>query len=135
VVTPAQPLMVVVPADASVEVEAMVQNKDIGFVQPGQLATVKVETFTFTKYGTVPGRVLSVSGDAIEEKPPQGGPANLVYAARIALDRTTMPVDGRTVALSPGMSVTVEIKTAERRLIDYLLTPLLRYRDEALKER
>jgi hemolysin D len=147
VVTPAQPLMVVVPADAPVEVEAMIQNKDIGFVAPGQAAAVKVETFIFTKYGTIPGRVLSVARDAIEDKPGgaggPGGPGGgggqpgqgLVYAARIGLERTAMEVEGRAVALAPGMAVTVEIKTGERRLIDYVLTPLLRHRDEALKER
>jgi hemolysin D len=130
VVTPAQPLLVVVPKDSRLEVEAMVLNRDIGFVGPGQRAVVKIETFNFTKYGSLEGTVLAVSQDAIEDKA-QG----LVYPAKIGIDRQAMLIDGRTVPLSPGMAVTVEIKTEERRLIEYFLAPLIRYREEALRER
>jgi hemolysin D len=59
----------------------------------------------------------------------------LLYSARIALERADMEIDGRTVALAPGMAVTVEIKTGTRRLIEYVMSPLLRYRHESLRER
>ena len=65
VVTPAQALMVIVPADSQLEIEAMVSNRDIGFVEPGQDAEIKVDTFNFTRYGLLHGKVLSVSQDAI----------------------------------------------------------------------
>jgi hemolysin D len=130
VVTAAQSLMVIVPADSRLEVEAMLLNRDVGFVEPGMPTVVKIETFNFTKYGYLTGEVLFVSGDAIEDRA-QG----LVYPTRISLERAKMLIDGREVALSPGMSVTAEIKTERRRLIEYVLTPLLRYRDEALRER
>ncbi len=130
VVTPAQPLMVIVPRDHPLEVEALVQNKDIGFVHPGQTAQVKVETFLFTKYGTLTGTVTQVSSDAIRDER-----LGLVYVARVKLDRTTLVVEGRSVNLSPGMAVTVEIKTGKRRVIEYFLSPLLQYSDESLRER
>ncbi|AZD30698.1 MULTISPECIES: HlyD family type I secretion periplasmic adaptor subunit [Pseudomonas] len=130
VVTPAQPLMVIVPADQPVEVEAMLENKDVGFVRAGQPVTVKVETFTFTQYGTVDGEVLSVSNDAIEDEK-----RGLIYSSRIRLKSDHLMVNGQRVALSPGMSITAEVKTDQRRVIDYFLSPLQQHVDESLRER
>jgi hemolysin D len=151
VVTPAQQLMVVVPRDARLEVEAMVPNRDIGFVQPGQPVEIKIDTFNFTKYGLLHGDVLSLShdaiardklatagrtasaGDGVRGSEPDG--QELVYAARISLDQTDMQVDDRLVNLAPGMAVTAEIKTGQRRVIEYLLSPLMRAKQAALRER
>ncbi len=130
VVTPAQPLMIVVPQDHPVEVEAQVENKDVGFVKEGQAVEVKVETFPFTLYGTIPGKVLSVSDDAVSVEK-----VGLIYPTRVSLDRTTIQVEGKQVNLSPGMAVTVEIKTGQRRVIEYLLSPLLKSVKESLRER
>ncbi|NHB86320.1 HlyD family type I secretion periplasmic adaptor subunit [Photorhabdus tasmaniensis] len=130
VVTEAQPLMVIVPANQPIEVEAMLENKDVGFVHTGQLVTVKVETFNFTKYGTVDGEVLSVSNDAIEDEK-----RGLIYSTRIRLKSDHLLVNGQRVALSPGMSITAEIKTDQRRVIDYFLSPLQQHLDESLRER
>lgn len=130
VVTPAQALLVVVPEDNPLEVEAFLENKDIGFVRAGQTVEVKVETFPFTKYGAIEGQVTQVSGDAIQDE--QRG---LIYAARIKLARTTLEVDGRTVHLTPGMAVTAEVKTGRRRVVEYFLSPLLQYGQESLRER
>jgi hemolysin D len=151
VVTPAQSLLVVVPSDSRLEIEAMVSNRDIGFVQPGHEAEIKVDTFSFTRYGLLHGRVLSVSQDAIIRERQQDRPNDrglgtqndtsepkgqeLNYSARISLDRTKMQIDDRMVTLSPGMAVTVEIKTGSRMILSYLLSPLLRYRQETLRER
>lgn len=132
VVTPAQPLLIVVPQDHPVEVEAQVENKDVGFVQEGQSVEIKVETFPFTLYGTISGRVLSVSDDAVPLDKQSGG---LVYATRVSLDRSTLQVEGRHVHLSPGMAVAVEIKTGQRRIVEYLLSPLLKSVKESLHER
>ncbi len=130
VVTPAQPLLIVVPQDHPVEVEAQVENKDVGFVKEHQPVEIKVETFPFTLYGTIPGTVLTVSDDAAPiEK------VGLVYPTRVSMDRATIQVDGRQVNLSPGMAVTVEIKTGQRRVIEYLLSPLLKSVKESLRER
>ena len=151
VVTPAQALAVVVPSESQLEIEAMLSNRDIGFVHPGQKAEIKVDTFNFTRYGLLHGEVLSVSSDAITRDRQQGtsndramGAATnssepkgqeLEYAARVSLDRKAMQVDEKLVKLGPGMAVTVEIKTGDRRIISYLLSPLARYRQESLRER
>ena len=130
VVTPAQPLMVVVPKDNVLEVEAMLPNKDIGFVNPGQDAEVKVETFPFTKYGTLHGTVTQVSSDAIQDEK-----LGLIYSTRVKLARDTLQVENKTVRLTPGMAVTVEVKTGTRRVIEYFLSPLLQTTSESLRER
>lgn len=130
VVTPAQQLLIVVPKDKPVEVEAQVENKDIGFVREGQPVEVKVETFQFTLYGTIPGRVVTVSDDAASiEK------VGLVYPTRVSLYQGSIQVEGKQVSLSPGMAVTVEIKTGQRRIIEYVLSPLLKSMKESLRER
>jgi len=151
VVTPGQALLAVVPRDSHLEIEAMVSNRDIGFVHAGQPAEVKIDTFSFTRYGLLHGEVINVSQDAItRDKPqdksndktpgteiassePKGQEMN--YAARVSLDRTQMQVDDKLVNLSPGMAVTVEIKTGSRKIISYLLSPVAQYKQEMFRER
>jgi hemolysin D len=151
VVTPAQQLAVVVPSNVVLEAEAMISNRDIGFVHPGQDAEIKVDTFNFTRYGLLHGQVLSVSQDALARDNPQQTAKvkdldaettssepkgqELSYAARISLNRTTIKVDDTLANLSPGMAVTVEIKTGARTILSYLLSPLLKYRHDVLRER
>ncbi len=130
VVMPAQELMHIVPDGEVMEIEAWVQNKDIGFVRAGQEAIIKVETFPFTKYGRLNGEVRTVSQDATPDEH-----LGLVYAARVRMHKATMLVGEKLVNLTPGMAVTVEVNMGTRRLIEYLLSPLLRYRDESVRER
>jgi hemolysin D len=151
VVTPAQALMLVVPAESRLEIEAMISNRDIGFVEVGQGAAIKIDTFNFTRYGLLQGKVITVSQDAITRDKPQdkagdaarGAEASssepkgqeLVYAARISVERTQMAIEDKQVKLSPGMAVTVEVKTGARTLISYLFSPLMRYKHDSLRER
>lgn len=151
VVTPAQTLMYIVPADSRLEIEAMISNRDIGFVSAGQEAAVKIDTFNFTRYGLLRGTILSISQDAIpRDKIPDtagdktSGAGNdsseprgqeLLYAARISLDRTQLAIEDKQVNLSPGMAVTAEVKTGRRRIISYLLSPLSRYQHDSMRER
>ncbi|MFZ5594479.1 MAG: HlyD family type I secretion periplasmic adaptor subunit [Pseudomonadota bacterium] len=130
VVTPAQPVMVIVPKDNPLEVEAFVENKDIGFVNAGQSAEVKIETFPYTKYGTIHAKLTHLSHDAINDEK-----RGLIYSSRVKMDRATLAVEGKQVNLTPGMAVTVEIKTGKRRVIEYFLSPLLQYGQESLRER
>jgi len=123
-------LLTIVLHDHPVEVEAQFENKDIGFVKEGQKVEIKVETFPFTLYGTIPGKVLTVSDDAVPLE--KGG---LVYASRVSMDRVTMQVEGKQIHLSPGMAVTVEVITGQRRVIEFLLSPLLKSMKEGLRER
>ncbi|HEU4459749.1 MAG TPA: HlyD family type I secretion periplasmic adaptor subunit [Methylibium sp.] len=130
VVTPAQVLMVIVPKDAEVTAEVVIDNKDIGFVNTGQDVTVKLETFPFTRYGTVPATVKSVTADAVPDDK-----RGAIFPATLTLGRSHLDVDGKRVNLSPGMNVTAEIKTGQRRVIDYLLSPIQRAASESLGER
>ena len=130
VVTPAEKLLVIVPKDGGIEVEALVLNKDIGFIEQGQAVSVKIDAFPFTRYGTVPGHVISMSNDAITHEQ-----LGLVYAARVALERTTINVGLKDMPLSSGMSTVTEIHTGKRTLMEYLLSPVLGRMDEAAQER
>ena len=130
VVTPAQPVMVIVPNDATLEAEVTFQNKDIGFIEVGQETHVKIDSFPYTKYGMVDGEVTVISGDAIEDEK-QG----LVYKGRVKLFKNTIRVGNKDVPLQPGMRLTAEVKTDERRLIEYFLSPIMVHTDQAFRER
>jgi hemolysin D len=133
VVTEAQVLMVIVPDDANhgdVVAEVVLENKDIGFVSAGQSAEIKLETFLFTRYGTVPATVQRVTADAVNDD--QRG---AIFPARLQLARNRISIDGKQIRLSPGMNVTAEIKTGQRRVIEYLLSPIQKAGGESLRER
>jgi hemolysin D len=146
-----------VPPDAPLEIEAMILNKDIGFVREGQEAVIKVEAFPFTRYGTIDGKVIKVSPDAVDlrnapnlseaaaaVRPQSGAPSapsagqsgpELAFPATIAPSRHSLAIEGKDVKLSPGMSVTVEIKTGTRRILSYFLSPLREMVSQAAHER
>lgn len=129
VVEAVRPLMVVVPYGA-LTVEAKVLNKDAGFVRKGQDVAVKLEAFPFTRYGTVPGRIASIATDAVDDR--KLGP---VYVARIALLQSTIDRGDRVVPLAPGMTVTADIRTGQRSIMSYLISPIDKTRREAGRER
>ena len=130
VVTAAQPLLVVAPKDYQAEVEVALENRDVGFVKRDQRGEIKVETFPFTRYGTIPARVLFVSSDAASDEK-----RGLIFQAKLLLERSTMQIDEREVNLTPGMAVTAEINTGSRRVIEYFLSPILQTTQESLRER
>lgn len=130
VVTPAQELMVIVPEEDSLDIEAWVENKDIGFVSEGHRTEIKVEAFPFTRYGTIDGEITTLSKAAVPMDK-----IGAVYAARVSMAKSDIRVENKQVQLSPGMNVTVEIKTGTRRLIEYFLSPLLRGFNESVRER
>lgn len=130
VVTEAQPLMVIVPDGAQVTAEVTLENKDIGFVSPAQEATIKLETFSYTRYGTVNATVKTVTADAVNDEK-----RGAIFPVTLSLGATTIDVDGRPIKLSPGMNLTAEIKTGKRRVIEFLLSPVQRATSEGLRER
>lgn len=130
VVEEAKVLLQIVPEDTFLEVEAVLQNKDIGFIHEGQRAEIKIHTFPFTKYGVIDAEVIGITADAIETER-QG----LIYTVRLAMQDTQLWVDKKPVELIPGMAVTAEVKTNQRRLIEFFMSPLLRYKDESIRER
>ena len=145
VVQAAQPLLIIVPDDAQPVVEAHILNRDIGFVHPGQKVRVKLEAYPFTDYGIVPGIIEHISRDAIDmsaqgeqmQKDEAGRPQQqgLVYAARIRLLKRNIRVGSGNQQIGPGLAVQAEIKTGERRIIDFLLSPIAQTMDEAARER
>ncbi|MFK7866295.1 MAG: HlyD family type I secretion periplasmic adaptor subunit [Alphaproteobacteria bacterium] len=126
----AQTLMLIVPEDAPLEVEAMVLNKDIGFIQKDQSVEIKIESFPFTRYGLIEGKVTHLSADAIEDER-----RGLIYHMRASMHQTSMQVADRIVQLTPGMKLTAEVKTGSRRIISFFFDPMLRGAKEALRER
>jgi hemolysin D len=129
VVTTAQSVMEIVPDDA-LEVQAQLQNKDVGFVIDGQRVAIKIEAFPYTRYGYLNGTVIDVSNDAVQDKK-----LGLIFPVRIRLDTNRIKVDNRWITLTPGMAVTADIRTGRRSVIGYFLDPLLQTAQESLHER
>lgn len=130
VVTPAQELMKVVPLNQTLVIEAMVANKDVGFIEEGQRVAVKVDAFPFTKYGLLEGEITNLSDDAIADEQ-----LGFIYKAQVALNETVLPVNGKDVSITPGMTVMVEAQTGKRKIIEYFLAPLIQHVDESARER
>jgi HlyD family secretion protein/hemolysin D len=151
VVTPAQQLLSLVPLDDHVEVEAVLENRDVGFVAAGQRVELKIDAFPFTRYGLMSGTVVSVDRDAEAAPVGQSGvqgsqrsadaidhvedSERLRYTVHIALEPKTLDIDGQPASLLPGMSVKAEILTGKRRIIDFLLAPLREHMHDAIRER
>jgi hemolysin D len=156
VVSSGQEVMRIVPSDDPITIRAYVSNDDIGFVSVGQTASVKVDSFPFTQFGLVQAVVSKVAYDAIpadaadqrlmdaahEEKDaaraltPSSAPmTDLVFETELRPEARAIRVQGRMVALAPGMTVTVEIRTGSRRILQYLFSPLIEVGIGAMKER
>ena len=155
VVTTGQQLAVITPNGGKLEVESLVANLDIGFVKLGQPAAIKIDAFPFTRFGVLHGKVAKIAPSAVTEQDARRSLANATAAANaaqaaatapgeaetfvfpvtVALDETAMTIDNAAIPLTPGMTVTVEIKTDSRRVIDYLLSPLAKIASEAARER
>jgi hemolysin D len=130
VVKPADSLVVIVPQGEELIVEAMVLNKDVGFVRVGQPAEVKLEAFPFTRYGVIQGTIEHLSTDSVENKE-----LGLVFPCLVRLARPYIRVGDKNISLAPGFAATAEIRTGDRRIIEFLLSPLSRRLQEAGRER
>ena len=127
---PADPLLVIVPDGSTLVVDAMVMNRDAGFVREGQQVRVKLEAFPFTRYGVVQGRLTFMSHDAIQDEN-----LGLVFPTRVELQQFSINVNGHATPLTAGLAATAEIKTGRRRIIEFLLSPLQRRVEGAGRER
>lgn len=130
VVSPAQELLRIVPKEQELIIEAGLLNKDIGFVYAGQTAEIKIDSFPFTKYGVIDSQIIDVSSDAVEHEQ-----LGLLFPLKATLIQHSINVEGRKVKLIPGMAVTIEIKTGKRRLMEFLLAPLMKGVSEGARER
>ncbi|OCG69928.1 hypothetical protein A9G43_10025 [Gilliamella sp. Occ3-1] len=125
-----QELLKIVPENEKLIAEVWVSNQDIGFLRKNQSVTVKVDTFDFTRYGWIEGKLLTISSDAIEDKD-----LGLVYKAVIELSKNHLIIDDQAVNLEPGMSISAEIITGQRTLLSYLLSPMMEALDDVGKQR
>lgn len=129
VVTPAQPVLMVAPTDHSVEVEAHVEKKDAEGLRKGRPVEIKLTPLPMGSAATIAGHVLTVA---------DGAASNNSMERRVPItvspDRSTVQVGSTAVTLTPGMAVTVEIKTEPRRMIEYLLAPVRRLMDDRVRE-
>jgi len=155
VVTPAQSLVTIVPDGTPLIVEATVSNQDIGYLQTGQSVEVKVDTFPFQKYGTLKGTLIWVSPDAEdknaassdldtrvgarneEEDKSEATSANsgYVYKVHVRTDGSQFFVDGKPRTVQAGMTAQTDIVTDRRRVIEFFLSPVVKYLDEGLNVR
>ena len=156
VVTTGQELMRIVPSNTPVEIRAYITNDDIGFVTRGQEAVVKIDSFPFSRYGTIDAVVEEVAKDAIpadtanktlsdptkvsdgsaQSLTPTAKPTtDLVFETKLKPSVNFIGINGRDVPLSPGMTVTVEIKTGSRRILEYVFSPLVEVASKAMRER
>lgn len=121
------------PAEGELEIDAMVLNKDIGFVKEGQRVIVKLEAYPFTRYGFLIGHVQRIAADSVTDER-----RGLVFPVTIKIDsmRLSRERSGtRNLTMSPGMNASVEIATGKRRIIDFILSPVAKAIDEAGRER
>ena len=130
VVTPAEPILTIVPDGTPLIIEASLLNKDVGFVDVNQEAAVKFDTFSFQKYGTIKGKVVNISPDSVDDEK-----LGSVYKMKVKLEKNTINVQGKINNICSGMSVSVEIKTGERRIIEFFLEPIAKYAKDSIKLR
>ena len=152
VIPPTQQLVLIGPANSPLEVEVVLPNQDVGFVQEGQEAEIKVDAYPFTHFGLLKGTVLSIAQDAEPQANPQDAAASgsqrradsqnylegsqkLLYTVRVGIEPGTLKVDGKPAPLMPGMAVKAEIKTGSRSILGYILSPLSEYMHESMRER
>lgn len=132
-------LMSITPTNEPLQAEVFVQNQDVGFVRPGQVARLKLAAFPFQRFGTVDGVVELVSSDSNRNEQSNGASSNTqmqsAYQAILTPAEQHVQKDGERLDLRPGMAVVAEIKLGERSVMEYLLSPIRRTLDYAGKER
>lgn len=130
VVTPAEKLISIVPKDSPLIVKVNVLNQDIGFIKKDMNSKIKIDTFSFQKYGFFEGKIINVGNFSIDDE--KLGP---VYEVKIEPNGKTLNVEGKERYLEAGMSVTAEIKVGKRRVIEFFIYPIIQYLDEGLSVR
>lgn len=129
-------LMNIVPREEPVQAEVLLSNEDVGFVSVGQKAFIKIAAYPFQKYGLLEGKVTHLSADSSDPKQTQPQQPQLTYRALVSLDaQRLMSPSGEPLNMSPGMLVSAEIHQGKRTVLEYLLSPVLKVRSEAARER
>ncbi len=131
VIRPGENVVEIVPLDETLYVDAEIRPQDIAFISPGQLASVKVTAYDYTVYGDLAGTVQRISADTFEDEK-----GNTFYRVTIEIKENSLGKNPTNpLPLIPGMIVTADILTGQKTVLEYLLNPITRARNEALRER
>ena len=130
VVKPGEPIMDIVPLDDTLLVEAKVSPKDVAFLRPGQDVMVKISAYDFSIYGGLEGKLESISADTIEDKK-----GDYHYLVKVRTQKTNIHYQNEVLPIIPGMLVTADILIGKKTVLDYLLKPILKAKQNALRER
>lgn len=130
VVKPGEPIMDITPLDDTLLVEARVKPQDIAFLHPGQKAVVKISAYDFSIYGGLTGKLESVSSDTVEDKR-----GDVFYIVKVRTPETSIIHNGETLPIIPGMMVTADIMIGKKTVLDYLVKPIMKAKQNALRER
>ncbi|MCA2476040.1 HlyD family secretion protein [Vibrio alginolyticus] len=120
----------VVPNKDELIVEALVPSKDIGFIEKNQDVIIKVDTYDFVKHGYLVGKTYDISNDSVENEK-----LGVVFKVKIKIESNKINLSGMKATISSGMSVTVDIKTGKRKIIEFFLNPIKRTIKESVSER
>ena len=123
-------LIEIVPRDDKLLVEAKIRPSDIAFLHPGQEAIVKIAAYDYSIFGSLPAKLVHISADTIVDEKEES-----YYVIRVLTDRTDLGDETKTLPIIAGMTATVDILIGKRTVLEYLLKPILRGREKALRER
>lgn len=130
VVKPGEAIMDIVPMDESLLVEVRVRPQDVAFLRPGQDVMIKVSAYDFSIYGGLPGKLESISADTIEDKK-----GDFYYLVKVRTKETAIRHNDEILPIIPGMIVVADIIIGKKTVLDYILKPVMKARQNALTER
>jgi adhesin transport system membrane fusion protein len=123
----------IVPSDDLLVVEAKINPKDIGFVKLGQKAKVKLTAYDYSIFGSIEGRIVNISADAVSNE--ERGQQQYFYLARIETNSSIMNSIGKKLPIIPGMQAQVDVITGQKTVLRYLLKPIIGVKENAFRER
>ena len=130
VVKPGEPILEIVPLDDTLLIEANIKPADIAFLHPGQKAMIKITAYDFSIYGGLEGSVEQISADTIENQKGES-----FYKVKLRTKASAIVYRGEKLPIIPGMTASVDILTGKKSVLDYLLKPILKAKENALRER
>jgi len=131
IIQPGEKIMEIVPTDDRLLVEVKIRPSDIAFIRPGQMAMVKISAYDYSVYGGIKGTVEQISADAIDEDRKDES----YYKVLVRTERNFLGESSRHLPIIPGMTATAEVMTGRKSILDYLLKPLLKVQQNAMRER
>jgi adhesin transport system membrane fusion protein len=130
VIRPGQDLIEIVPLEETLLIEARIRPADIAFLRPGQNAMVKITAYDFSIYGGLKSHLEQISADSIKDEKNES-----FFRIRLRTEKNTLGSEAHPLPIIPGMTATVDILTGQKTVLDYLLKPIFKARDRALRER